>query len=497
MSTSDSGNGKWYLLGGIAIGLGFGFYYYNYGKITSTEKSNEPTITINVTNNVQNITPKSDSDTPKQYSETNSLFTIPPTKPLTKAQRAKISMIQMKLELYGELKKVKISKTAVTNKDVHDLVEVLRRNHKLKQLDIEDTVLSIEHIEQICSLFDNNTSSITDLNLSNTNLSSKHINIIANSIKNNSSLKVLNLSHNDLSGNNNNNNNNIETGNEINENDKSVDSLISNLSTLINLNVLNLNSTKINTNLLGKLNIVLENTTNLREMTMAFNDIDDNTIELIKHGLFKNKSLIEIDLSFNKIGDKGVEILCEAMKEHNKIQSINLSANKITGKDKSMKLMSELIINVKSINTIELSSNNLEFSSLNFIINSLSESTLKVLKLDNCSLIDLHFNQIGQKINNKNINLHTIDISNNKMENKETSIYFIDQLLMNEKLIEVYMINMSITTDIILYLANKLRNRKSNNKMIIDIRDNQLSENDQNNEDIKFCVHNNVLYVNN
>jgi Ran GTPase-activating protein (RanGAP) involved in mRNA processing and transport len=200
------------------------------------------------------------------------------------------------------------------------------------------------------------------------------------------------------------------------END--ISTLAESLPLFPNIKVLNISfCPKIPSN--GYLNLVeaIKKLTNLTEINLSSNNINDEALKNICNYFDKNSKLNTINLSWNNISSTGFSFLCKSI-SNNKlfIKDLDLCGNKIT--DEGFKAFAE-----------EVKSGNFDFLyKINFSYNSLEDETMNIFltifsSFPNLYEINLSNNNITHNsvinfapvINDLIDNITIIDISNNKL----------------------------------------------------------------------------------
>jgi hypothetical protein len=144
MSSNDDSNLKWFVIGGIVtvgVSIGLGLFLKNKKNKHEIVPPLETSIPITVTVTTPPVTPPpSNQPTPTpsvssspSSKNVNTHLELPHEK-LISPRRKKISMIKMKLDLYMEQKKVRISKTQMDLDEIHALVDSLIKSQNLTEL---------------------------------------------------------------------------------------------------------------------------------------------------------------------------------------------------------------------------------------------------------------------------------------------------------------------------------------------------------------------------
>jgi len=140
------------------------------------------------------------------------------------------------------------------------------------------------------------------------------------------------------------------------------------------------------------------------------------------------------------------------------IEELNLSFNYL--KEDSSEFLAHLLLNLKNLKTLILSSNELKrgISSFLIILKNLyrrQQTKLESLYLNNCILDDIAFYELGELLKNKYCKLKNLYLNSN---NIPSNVKFLKKLKKNNSLIEIYFNNCNIekkdTDDIMKIISN-------------------------------------------
>ena len=140
------------------------------------------------------------------------------------------------------------------------------------------------------------------------------------------------------------------------------------------------------------------------------------------------------------------------------IEELNLSFNYL--KEDSSEFLAHLLLNLKNLKTIILSSNDLKsgISSFLIILKNLyrkQQTKLESLYLNNCILDDIAFYELGELLKSKYCKLKYLYLNTN---NIPSNVKFLKKLKKNNSLIEIYFNNSNIenkyTDDIMKIISN-------------------------------------------
>ena len=137
----------------------------------------------------------------------------------------------------------------------------------------------------------------------------------------------------------------------------------------------------------GKRLITLKNflpNSSISHLNLHNCELDDESIEMIKHGLKKNTALRTLNLSKNFIYAKGVKVLTDALFGHHNLRNLFLNQNRIG--NQCLNSILELMNEEHKLENLELSNNLLTEISANQILQVLRENnSLKSLNIKNNS----------------------------------------------------------------------------------------------------------------
>lgn len=122
----------------------------------------------------------------------------------------------------------------------------------------------------------------------------------------------------------------------------------------------------------------------IQRLSLRNCELDDESIEMIKHGIKKNKSLSSLDLSKNFIYAKGVRVLVDGLFGHPTLSSLNLGSNRVG--DQCVDSLIQLLNNDHKLQFLDLSNNLLSEVTANKLLQVLRENKqLRSLNLKNNS----------------------------------------------------------------------------------------------------------------
>lgn len=122
----------------------------------------------------------------------------------------------------------------------------------------------------------------------------------------------------------------------------------------------------------------------IQKLSLRNCELDDESIEMIKHGIKKNQSLRSLDLSKNFIYAKGVRVLIDGLFGHPNLNSLNLGSNRVG--DQCVDSLIQLLNNDHKLQSLDLSNNLLSEVTANKLLQVLRENKqLRSLNLKNNS----------------------------------------------------------------------------------------------------------------
>ena len=185
---------------------------------------------------------------------------------------------------------------------------------------------------------------------------------------------------------------------------------------------------------------------------------ETSLLELSKALLF-NKNIKKIDFHTCILKSSCVYYFntCSIFNNYS-IEELNLSFNFL--KEDSSEFLAHLLLNLKNLKTIILSSNDLKsgISSFLIILKNLyrkQQTKLESLYLNNCILDDIAFYELGELLKNKFCKLKNLYLNSN---NIPSNVKFLKNLKKNNSLIQIYFNNSKIekkdTDDIMKIISN-------------------------------------------
>ncbi|CAG8440044.1 6564_t:CDS:2, partial [Scutellospora calospora] len=199
------------------------------------------------------------------------------------------------------LKKLDMSSNYIRLEAGRNLLRSLHCNKYITELNLGDNDIISELGDQILQILNN---TITSINLKSTRISSETVTSIANLLKANKiKLRILNLSHNDIS-------------------DSAVVALIEALEENTYLEELNLSNIKGARRIGQELEKSLTKNRTLKILNLSDCNISTNVVEALKKSLQTNSTLIDLDLSYNGVS---MNSFVDVLETNNTLTKLNLS----------------------------------------------------------------------------------------------------------------------------------------------------------------------------
>ena len=205
-----------------------------------------------------------------------------------------------------------------------------------------------------------------------------HEGLTSDLLKNSKSLKELNISNNEITGN---GAKEIATAISINK----------------TLEKLNLSCNMLSDDGVAFISDTLKNNVSLQELNMSRNGITGEGTRKITTAIQVNYTLKQLDLSINKINDEGANFLSEGLKNNISLLKLNISHNNIT--DRGIKVIAKAIqINAK-LQNINISKNHISTEGLLYFMEAVKNNcTLQVVNITHNNVTRARFTSIKQCI---------------------------------------------------------------------------------------------------
>ena len=197
----------------------------------------------------------------------------------------------------------------------------------------------------------------------------------------------------------------------------------------------------------------------IENVKMSKNILTETSLLEFSKALLFNKNIKKIDFHTTILKSSCIYYFnsCSIFNNYS-IEELNLSFNYL--KEDSSEFLAHLLLNLKNLKTLILSSNELKrgISSFLIILKNLyrrQQTKLESLYLNNCILDDIAFYELGELLKNKYCKLKNLYLNSN---NIPSNVKFLKKLKKNNSLIEIYFNNSNIekkdTDDIMKIISN-------------------------------------------
>ncbi|XP_067217983.1 NLR family CARD domain-containing protein 3-like [Chanodichthys erythropterus] len=377
----------------------------------------------------------------------------------------------------SKLEKLQLSDCYITEEGCSALTSALKSNPShLRELNLSGNNLGDSGVKNLSDLLMNPQFKLEKLHLSECSITKKQCVILTSALKSNPShLRELNLSWNKLG-----------------------DSGVKNLSDLLmspqfKLEKLQLNDCNLTDKSCPALAAVLGSDTNLKELNMNNNKLQDSGVKLLCTGLKSIKCKLEIlrlgycdmtdegcsaltsalksnpshlrelNLSWNKLGDSGVKNLSDLlMNPQFKLEKLHLSGCSITEKQ-CVILTSALNSNLSHLRELNLSWNKLGDSGVKNLSDLLMNPQFKLekLHLSSCDMTEEGCSALTSALKSNPSHLRELNLSENKLG--DSGVKNLSDLLMNPqfKLEKLHLSECSITEKQCVILTSALNSNPS------------------------------------
>ena len=235
------------------------------------------------------------------------------------------------------------------------------QQHILRDLNIAGNGLDINSVEQLAQILSSEESKLLHLNISNNAITIEGLVLLANSLKHNNSLEILELS---------------QIGNLGKEGGQHLSLFLTDNKSLLKLDISNNNLSYIGAKFLAK---GLSVNSSLVQINISNNNLDEAGCIFISEALETNNSLTTLNLKDNHVQSTGSIYLAAMLEQYNHIQYLNLTGNQIN--DTGIEALASVMHNLKALN---LSNNQITTNDAGFLAETLKSGVaLKILILNN------------------------------------------------------------------------------------------------------------------
>ena len=212
------------------------------------------------------------------------------------------------------LKDVRITKLAISDNNITDkgaiaLVEMLKENRTLQQLDVSYNSIGIGGATTLAKMLKENRT-LQRLNVSHISIDDGGAIALVEMLKENRMLQQLDVSN-------------------ISIDDGGATSLAEMLKENRTLQQLNVSHNSIGDGGATALAETLKENRTLLQLDVSHNSIDDGGATALAEMLKENKTIQQLDASYNSIGKRGATALVETLKENRTLKRLNITCNSI------------------------------------------------------------------------------------------------------------------------------------------------------------------------
>ncbi|XP_075048433.1 NACHT, LRR and PYD domains-containing protein 12-like isoform X2 [Mixophyes fleayi] len=320
-----------------------------------------------------------------------------------------------------------LSNNGLTDRSCSYLAPAIGNNQSLRKLDLSVNSLEGPYLGQLATALSCPTCRIEELLLNANMLTDKSSSPLASVITNNQSLRILNLSHNNLEG-----PHFLELVTALSRPTCRIEELLLSYCKLTDSSCSMLTFAIKDNQSLRKLNLSGNNlegphfcdlvtalsspTCRIEELHLNNNDLTDSCCSQLASAIRTNQSLSILDMSGNHLGGPYFFELVTALSSPTcRIQELLLHGNMLTASSCSQ--MAPEIGKNQSLRKVDLSHNNLDGSHFYFLATALSSTSCRIeeLLLRNTRLTETSCSNLASAIS-KNQSLRKLDLSDNNLE---------------------------------------------------------------------------------
>ncbi len=195
----------------------------------------------------------------------------------------------------------------------------------------------------------------------------------------------------------------------------------------------------INYNLISNIIFAIQNLKKIRILNLESCKLNDNHIKIITEGIKENKSIVALLLRKNEISSQGAFYISDYLNNNTNLRQLFLGDNNIND-DGLKSLLNILSVNNKNITNLDLSNNNFKLNDFNYLINYLKTNPIlnsldiSGNKLDLKSIVNLGAIICNLK-NIKSINMSNMGINSENIPHLLKS-YNLDEIILDDNNLE-------------------------------------------------------------
>ncbi|XP_056593056.1 NACHT, LRR and PYD domains-containing protein 12-like isoform X2 [Triplophysa dalaica] len=397
-----------------------------------------------------------------------------------------------------------------------NLLPVVKASRKAN---LSGCYLTEKSCSSLASVLTSNSTSLTELNLTDNNLQDSGVKLLSDGLKNtNCKLNTLHLCECRIgdegfvalaSALRSNPNSHLTQLNlsDNNPEDSGV-KLISDLlkdpnCKLQKLHLMNCNLTEKSCSSLAS--VLTSNSSSLTELNLSHNNLQDSGVKLLSDGLKNtncklktlhlmncsiedegfvalasalrsnpNSHLTQLDLSYNNPEDSGVKLISDLLKDPNcKLQKLNLSGCNLTEKSCSS-LASVLTSNSSRLTELNLCLNNIQDSGVKLLSDGLKNTNCKLntIHLMNCNLTEKSCSSLASVLTSNSSSLTELNLSDNNLQDSGVKLLSDGLKNTNCKLDTIHLMSCSIGDEGFVALASALRSNPNSHLTQMNLSDN-------------------------
>lgn len=307
-------------------------------------------------------------------------------------QQEPLSDIVISFKSITNLLSIDLDSNQLPETVLYDLANAIENNIDLEVVSLNNNNLKSSAHVILQAL--NQLSKLKRLYLSSNDLSSENFGpLLADVIHNNNSLKVLNLSFNNLH----------LSGNAV----------LKALSKVSHLEVLNLNQTNLSSKVIADLIDAVKSNTSLKALHLKGNNLHSSACKMLQ-ALKQHSQLVHLDLGDNKMSEKVVDDLANVIRNNNCLEWLCLSDNNLQS---SVTVVLQALKMLSSLRKLMLSNNNIP----GIVAKDFADVIKNNTKIEELSVDGNHFGSSLTVILNalKNVStLTTLNLGHNNMSGK-------------------------------------------------------------------------------